>query len=154
GLATRIVAIDPSPRATLRGLHLEWLSQTVPNCGLAPFEKLAARDLLFVDSSHILMPGTDVDFLFNEVLPILPAGVLLHLHDIFLPAAYRAGWGGRGYNDQSGVAGLLDGRWGPLCASRYVATRMSDRVRGSFVERLPLRRGAFETSLWLKRREV
>src|SRR5215813_2778769 len=154
GLATRITAIDPSPRATLRGLRLEWLSKTVPSCGLAPFERLAAQDLLFVDSSHILMPGTDVDFLFNEVLPILPAGVLLHLHDIFLPDDYPADWGWRGYNEQSGVAGLLDGRWEPLFASRYVVTRMSDRVRNNVITRLPLLPGAFETSLWLKRREL
>jgi len=154
GLATRIVAIDPSPRAPLRDLRLEWLPKTVPTCGLAPFRELAAQDLLFIDSSHILMPGTDVDFLLNEVLPILPAGVLLHLHDMFLPDDYPADWGWRGYNEQSGVAGLLDGRWEPLFASRYVVTRMSDRLRDNVIARLPLVCGAFETSLWLKRREA
>ncbi len=154
GLATQIVAVDPTPRAALRGLRVEWLPQTVPVCGLAPFQQLVAGDLLFVDSSHILMPGTDVDFLLNEVLPILPAGVLLHLHDIFLPDDYPASWSWRGYNEQSGVAALLDGRWETLFASRYVATRMSDRVKDSVIAEFPLAPGAFETSLWLKRREA
>jgi predicted O-methyltransferase YrrM len=151
GLATEIVAIDPAPRAALRGLRVEWLPQTVPGCGLAPFQQLAPGDVVFIDSSHILMPGTDVDFLLNEALPILPAGVLLHLHDIFLPDDYPASWGWRGYNEQLGVAALLDGRWETLFASRYVATRMSDRVKDSVVARLPLLPGAFETSLWLRR---
>jgi len=153
GLATQIVAVDPAPRAALRGLRVELLPQTVPACGLAPFKRLAPGDLLFIDSSHILMPGTDVDFLLNDVLPILPAGVLLHLHDIFLPDDYPASWGWRGYNEQSGVATLLDGRWEPLFASRYVVTRMPDRIEGSVVAQLPLLPGALETSLWLRRRE-
>lgn len=154
GLATQIVAVDPTPRATLGGLRIEWLRQTVPACGLEPFQQLASGDFLFIDSSHILMPGTDVDFLFNEVLPILPAGVLLHLHDIFLPDDYPASWGWRGYNEQSSVAALLDGRWETLFASHYVATRMSDRVTASVIARLPLLPGALETSLWLRRRQA
>jgi hypothetical protein len=154
GLATQIVAIDPAPRAALHGLPIEWLPATVPACGLTPFRRLASGDLLFIDSSHILMPGTDVDFLLNEVLPILPAGVLLHLHDVFLPDDYPASWSWRGYNEQSGVAALLDGRWEPLFASRYVATRMSDRLKDSVIAQLPLLPGAFETSLWLRRRNA
>jgi hypothetical protein len=154
GLATQFVAIDPAPRAALGGLRVEWLPQTVPACGLEPFQRLVSGDLLFIDSSHILMPGTDVDFLFNEVLPILPAGVLLHLHDIFLPDDYPASWAWRGYNEQSGVAALLDGRWETLFASRYVATRMSDRVAASVIAELPLLPGALETSLWLRRRQT
>ncbi len=154
GLATQIVALDPAPRAALRGLRVERLPQTVPACGLAPFQQLVAGDLLFVDSSHILMPGTDVDFLLNEVLPILPTGVFLHLHDIFLPDDYPPSWAWRGYNEQSGVATLLDGRWEPLFASHYVATRMSDRVEDSVVAQFPLLPGAIETSLWLRRRDA
>jgi hypothetical protein len=124
----------------------------VPACGLAPFARLAAGDILFIDSSHILMPGTDVDFLLNEVLPTLPAGVLLHLHDIFLPDDYPASWGWRGYNEQAAIAALLDGRWEPLFASRYVVTRLSSLIRDGVIPQLPLLPGAFETSLWLTRR--
>src|SRR5437667_9491350 len=144
GFATRILAIDPAPRAALRGLRIEWLAQTVPACGLAPFQQLAAGDVLFIDSSHILMPGTDVDFLLNEVLPMLPTGILLHFHDVFLPDDYPASWAWRGYNEQSGIATLLDGRWEPLFASRYVVTRLSGHVDDSIIAQLPLPPGAFE----------
>ena len=50
-------------------------------------------DLLFVDSSHILMPGTDVELILTELLPRLPAGALVQIHDIFLPDAYPRGLG-------------------------------------------------------------
>ena len=52
------------------------------------FETLAAGDILFIDSSHIAMPGTDVDRLFLDVLPRLASGTLVHIHDITLPDAY------------------------------------------------------------------
>jgi len=151
GLATRIVAIDPAPRAALRGLAVEWLEATVPTIGMAPFSGLVAGDILFIDSSHILMPGSDVDFLMNEVLPALPAGVLVHIHDVFLPDDYPAAWAWRGYNEQSAVALLPHGGWDILFASRYVATRMADRLKRGVVAELPLLRGAHETSLWLRR---
>jgi hypothetical protein len=154
GLSTRVVAIDPAPRAALRDLPVEWLAATVPNCGLEPFRHLAANDILLIDSSHILMPGTDVDFLLTEVLPALPAGVLVHLHDVFLPDDYPESWAWRGYNEQTAIAALLDGAWDVLFASRYVVTRMPDRLRQNVVGRLPCPSGAFETSLWLRRAEV
>jgi len=150
-LATRILAIDPAPRAALRGLEVEWLTQTVPAVGMGPFQALAAGDILFIDSSHILMPGTDVDFLLNEVLPVLPAGVLVHVHDIFLPDDYPTDWAWRGYNEQAAVAPLLHAGWDVVFASRYVATRMADTVRSSVVEQLLLPSGAYETSLWIRR---
>ena len=73
------------------------------------FDGLKAGDVLFIDSSHILMPGSDVDILLNRVLPRLPAGVLVHIHDIFLPFDYPAIWGWRNYNEQQGVVPLLAG---------------------------------------------
>jgi len=151
-LATSIVAIDPAPRAALRGLAVEWLEDTVPAIGMTPFSGLLAGDILFIDSSHILMPGSDVDFLMNEVLPALPAGVLVHIHDIFLPDDYPEAWAWRGYNEQSAVALLLQGGWDIVFAAHYVATRMADRLERSVVAQLPLLPGAFEASVWLRRR--
>jgi hypothetical protein len=96
------------------------------------------------------MPGTDVDFLFNRVLPSLPAGVLVHIHDVFLPDDYPSDWDWRGYNEQLGVAALLQGRgYHLLWASHYAATRMADAVTASVAGKLPLMTGARETSLWV-----
>ena len=152
GGAARITAIDPAPRAAVEGLDIEIIRETVQQAGAAPFEGLAAGDILFIDSSHILMPGTDVDFLLNRVLPGLPSGVVVHVHDIFLPDDYPAHWAWRGYNEQLAVAALLaPGGYRPLFASRYAATRMAQAVARSAAGGLPLMDGAVESSLWLEK---
>jgi len=153
GLATRLTAIDPAPRRRLDGLAVEWLRQPLSGVGSAPFDALEAGDVVFVDSSHILMPGSDVDQLLNRILPALPAGALLHLHDIFLPDDYPAAWAWRGYNEQNAVGTLVaGGGWRPVFASRYAATRMAAQVAETVVARLPRAPGAFDASLWLEKR--
>ena len=72
------------------------------------------------------MPGTDVDFLLNRILPALPAGVLVHVHDVFLPDDYPADWEWRGYNEQLGVAALIQGR-GFACSGRATMRRRAWR---------------------------
>jgi hypothetical protein len=82
------------------------------------FNVLKAGDALFIDSSHILMPGSDADILLNRVLPAAPAGTLVHIHDIFLPFDYPAIWGWRAYNEQQGVVPMLTtGAYRPLFSS-------------------------------------
>ncbi|MGE3966664.1 MAG: class I SAM-dependent methyltransferase [Dongiaceae bacterium] len=153
GLDCRLTAIDPAPRADLARLPIHQLRALVPGCGPAPFAALGAGDLLSIDSSHVLMPGTDVDFLLTTVLPRLEPGTLVHIHDMFLPDDYPAAWSWRGYNEQSGVAALLaGGGWTPLFSSRWAVTRMGVEVAQSAAGRLPLRPGALESSLWLERR--
>ena len=111
---------------------------------------LRAGDILFIDSSHILMPGSDVDFLLNDIWPRLPAGVLVHIHDIFLPDASPDSWGWRGYNEQNALASLLSGRNRLLWSSRWMATRQAEAVAQAGLDSLPLTPGAYETSLWLE----
>jgi len=152
-LETRLVSIDPAPRAAPMGAAVETIARDLHAVGDEVFAPLANGDILFIDSSHILQPGTDVDRLLNHVIPALPAGVLVHLHDIFLPDDYPASWAWRGYNEQLGVAALLNGgTWQPLFASCYVATRQPDWLMRGVLGRLPLVPGAFESSLWLRRR--
>jgi Methyltransferase domain len=151
GHATRIVAIDPAPRATVAGLSVELVRSTVQGAGEAPFAALAAGDVLSIDGSHVLMPGTDVDILLNRVLPLLPAGVLVHIHDVFLPEGYPAEWAWRGYNEQLVVAVMLQGcGYRVLWSSHWVATRLQSCLHGSVLARLPLLPGAHESSLWLE----
>lgn len=151
GHDTRITAIDPAPRAAIAGLDITFLRQTVHEAGAAPFERLAAGDILFIDSSHILMPGSDVDLLFGHVLPRLAPGVRVHIHDIFLPDDYPTEWEWRGYNEQQGVIGLLQGGAFELeFASHWVATRMAQALP-PVLQTTPLLTGAFETSFWLRK---
>lgn len=153
GAPTRITAIDPQPRAALAGLDIEFIPAVVQDADPGLFADLAAGDILFIDSSHILMPGTDVDWLFSRVLPRLPAGVLVHIHDIFLPDDYPPAWAWRGYNEQQAVAPLLNGGFRPLFASHFAATRLAGAVAASPVGRLPHAAEALPASLWLVKRD-
>jgi len=145
GLATRITAIDPEPRASLEGLKVNWLRQPVQASSLKVFEALAERDIVFIDSSHQLKRGSDVEFLLEKVLPCLANGVRVHFHDIFLPEPYPAAWAWRRYNEQEAVA--------PLIGNGYAlefASRRAGKLNG-VLARLPLKRGAIESSLWLRK---
>ncbi len=150
GLSTELIAIDPAPRAALAALPVRRIGTTLQEAGLAPFQDLAAGDMLVVDSSHILHPGTDVDIILNRVLPFLPAGVLVHFHDIWLPEDYPPDWRWRGYNEQSAVGALLSGGgFAPVFASRFVTLQMAETLAAGIAARLPLLPGAAETSLWI-----
>jgi len=148
-----ITAIDPAPRADISKLNVSVVRETVQGAGLAPFSELVRGDILSIDSSHILMPGSDVDFLFNGVLPTLAPGVNVHIHDMFLPDGYPPSWEWRGYNEQLAVATLLQGRgYDVLWSSHYVLTRMRDEVdKTDVIGRTECPKGAFETSLWLRK---
>lgn len=153
GGSTRIVAVDPEPRAPISLPGVEHIRATLQDAGGAPFDQLQSGDILFVDSSHVLMPGSDVDIVLNRLLPALPSGILVHLHDVFLPEAYPQEWTWRGYNEQNAVAAMLQGGvWQPVFASRYARKAHAERLARSVVAELPLWPGAFETSLWLEKK--
>ncbi len=152
GIDCHFTAIDPAPRAILKGLPIEFVAGTLDQVDPSLFEDLRAGDVLSIDSSHILMPGTDVDDLFNRFLPTLPVGVLVHIHDIFLPDHYPPDWTWRGYNEQQAVAPMLTGRaYRTLFASHYAATRMADRLAATIVSGLPTTAEARPASLWLEK---
>ena len=152
GHATRITAIDPAPRAPILGLALDIIRAPVHRVGDALLAELTAGDVLFIDSSHILMPGSDVDWVLNHALPTLPTGARVHFHDVFLPDDYPSEWAWRGYNEQLGVAALVQGgAYRPLFASHYVSTRMDDALCTGVIPELPLVPGARESSLWLEK---
>jgi predicted O-methyltransferase YrrM len=151
-LTTTLICIDPAPRAALRGLPARWHDSTVQEAPESWFTGLAAGDLLFIDSSHILMPGTDVDWLLNRILPALAAGVLIHVHDVFLPDPYPAGWAWRGYNEQQALAALLQGGgYAIRFASHYVAGRRRAQLAEGVLGRLPGGPAGLASSLWLEK---
>ncbi|HYE46133.1 MAG TPA: class I SAM-dependent methyltransferase [Caulobacter sp.] len=100
-LATRLTAIDPWPRNDIAPFvdHFEKRRlEEVEDYSL--FDSLAANDILFIDSSHMANLGNDVARLFCDVIPRLKPGVVVHVHDVFLPYEYPqheardwSGWG-------------------------------------------------------------
>ena len=91
GQAPRLTAIEPFPPPFLReglpGLS-ELIVDKVQNIDLGVFTSLGAGDILFIDSTHALREGGDVQFEYCEILPRLAPGVLVHIHDISLPKPY------------------------------------------------------------------
>jgi hypothetical protein len=67
-------------------------SAPVQNVPLEVFARLESSDILFIDSSHILKTGSDVNHYLFEILPILQPGVLVHIHDILYPFEYPEAW--------------------------------------------------------------
>jgi hypothetical protein len=88
GTNTRIVCIDPQPRADVRPVADEFIEASMPTVDLSVFSRLQPGDVLFLDGSHLVMNGSDCVQFFLNVLPAVPAGVLVHIHDIFLPYDY------------------------------------------------------------------
>ena len=88
-LKTKITCIEPYPSKKLQALtQINLLERTVQTAPLDVFNELQAGDFLFIDSSHTVKSGSDVNYLILEVLPRLNPGVIVHFHDIYLPYDY------------------------------------------------------------------
>ena len=150
GSKAQITCIDPAPRADIAALGLDLRPRVLAADDVKMFAELVPGDIAFFDSSHILWPGSDVDMIFNRILPILKSGVLIHIHDVLLPDPYPEGWAWRGYTEHIGLAGWLFGGAEILFSSHYARTRMAAVARPGLAA-LPIPDGAYETSLWLQR---
>ena len=139
------------PRAKITTLPIRLERKTLQEVDLDLFDQLEAGDFLCVDSSHILMPGTDVDIVLNRILPALAPGVIVAVHDIFLPFAYPSDWDWRSYNEQNGVGALLQGGYELVFASHYVVREMAAAWSQASVAELPILEGAHECGLWLRK---
>jgi hypothetical protein len=87
GLDTRLVVVDPEPRTDVAPVADDVLSSRIEEVDTGRLE-LGRDSLLFVDSSHVVRPGGDVPLIFCRLIPELPAGVTVHVHDVFLPYDY------------------------------------------------------------------
>ena len=85
----RVTCVEPFPSQNLRQRkEVELIPQFCQQVPLSLFDRLSAGDLLFIDSTHAVKVGSDVMRIYLEIIPHLPAGVFLHIHDVYLPYAY------------------------------------------------------------------
>ncbi|MBV9075508.1 MAG: class I SAM-dependent methyltransferase [Acidobacteria bacterium] len=94
-LRTRILSVDPRPRAEINPLCDELFRRPLEDVDLALFKRLNAGDILFFDGSHRAFMNSDVTVFFLDILPNLSPGIFVHIHDIELPYDYpaeRAHW--------------------------------------------------------------
>ncbi|MCB1553003.1 MAG: class I SAM-dependent methyltransferase [Xanthomonadales bacterium] len=159
GGAMALTCIEPYPRPFLAregGLPgvTRLLQERVELVGMEPFLALQRGDILFIDSSHVAKTGSDVNFLFFEVLPRLAPGVRIHIHDIHLPHEYPPEWviaENRSWNEQYLVRALLmySTAFRVLFGCRYAIDRFPDLVRDALA--LPNGRAFGGGSLWIER---
>lgn len=95
-VSPRLVTIDPHPRIDPAALDTPIRIDThrvpVQSATADVLAALAPGDLLFVDSSHVHKPGSDVETVFDVLIPGVPEGVFVHLHDIYTPYRYPRAW--------------------------------------------------------------
>lgn len=107
GLKTKLISIDPFPRIGIDGLCDEIIRKPLEKMDLTIFEQLDVGDVVFIDNSHRSFMNSDVTVVMLDVLPRLKPGVLVGIHDIFLPYDYFKSWAPRGFNEQYLLASYL-----------------------------------------------
>jgi hypothetical protein len=108
-LDTKIISIDPFPRA-----NIDHLADTLIRKPLETIEDLKfivndleENDILFIDNSHRCLPNSDAMVCFLDVLPYLKKGVIVHIHDIYLPYDYPQFMCDRFYSEQYMLAAFI-----------------------------------------------
>lgn len=107
GLGTKIISMDPYPRAEIDALSNEIIRQPFERSNFDFLFQLKPNDILFIDNSHRILPNSDAMVFFMEVLPQLPSGVIVQVHDVYLPYDYPQDMCDRAYNEQYGLAFFL-----------------------------------------------
>ena len=153
----QFVAIEPFPRNQLfsqcKNLS-ELIELPVQKVPLGRFGELGANDILFIDSSHVSRLGSDVNFELLEIVPRLRSGVLIHVHDIFIPFEYPKNWAieeGWFWNEQYMLEAFLSFNrcFEIVWAGSYMHWKFPERVAAAF--------GPYEVtpappaSLWMRR---
>lgn len=106
-LKTTITSLDPNPRSSVDSLCDNVIRQPVEDCDLSLFDQLRAGDVLFFDGSHRTFSNSDVTVFFLELLPRLEPGIIVQIHDIFLPWDYPPRWNRRLYSEQYILAAMM-----------------------------------------------
>lgn len=106
-LGTEIISIDPMPRAEIDHLADKVIRKPFEEIDYNTILALEENDILFIDNSHRILPNSDAMVFFLEILPKLKKGVIVHIHDIYLPYDYPQFMCDRFYTEQYGLAMFL-----------------------------------------------
>ena len=109
GLEMELRSIDPSPRREIDSICDKVLREPLESSDLEALGDLDAGDIVFLDGTHRVFMNSDVTVFFLDVLPALPPGILVGIHDIHLPDDYRPEHADRYYSEQYLLASYLLG---------------------------------------------
>jgi hypothetical protein len=150
-LDTTITSIDPAPRSDIRQAANQIILKYVEE--LEPAELgITENSLLFIDSSHICRGGGDVPFLFCKIIPRLPTGVLVHVHDIFLPYEYPGVFLNWMYTEQYLLYATLlnSARYETLFSTHYMSRKHADEMQATFGPIVGANQRFFGGSFWFR----
>ena len=158
GGSMAFTCIDPYPRQVLldgvQGITDVRVEQ-VQDTPLSLFDELDERDVLFVDTSHTVKTGGDVVWIYGEIIPRLRPGVVVHIHDAFLPGDYPEQWvrEGWGWNEVYLIHGFLtfNSAFEVLFGAQWMLHHASDAIEQAFPGFARHREGG-GASLWMRRR--
>ena len=102
-----ITCIDPHPPPEISTIADKSYNSFVQDLTLDVFSGLSENDIIFFDGTHMLYPNSDVMWFFLEVLPILPKGVIVQVHDIYIPYDYPQFMRERYYSENYLLGALL-----------------------------------------------
>ena len=105
--STVLTSIDPHPRVDIDRICDRALRQPLEQADLSLFQDLREGDVMFVDGSHHVFTNSDATVFFLDVLPALPAGVLVGVHDMLLPDDYLPMWTEYHWSEQYLMAAYL-----------------------------------------------
>jgi|SRR3989344_1422157 len=152
---TKLISIEPYPQPILtKGFSgfSKLIKRKVENVSLKIFEGLEADDILFIDSSHVVRIGGDVNYIFFEVLPRLKKGIYIHVHDIFLPYDYPKDWvlkERRFWSEQYLLHAFLlfNNAFEIVFARGYMNEKYPKKVKAVFSDMVPIGGGSF----WMRK---
>ena len=158
GSPAELIAIDPYPAPLLQqgfpGLT-RVIQKGIQEVDLDFLTELQVNDILSIDTSHVVRTGGDVPFLYLEVLPRLKPGVLVHIHDIFLPFEYPREWmrGRRFWNEQSLLQGFLcfNSAFEPLWGQKYAESVLREEYHRLFQGKTAYDDNFDSNSFWMRR---
>ena len=130
-LPTQITSIDPYPRAEIDQLAHTIIRKPFENIDFSFIFDLKPNDILFIDNSHRVLPNSDAMVFFMEVLPKLPKGVIVHIHDIYLPYDYPQFMCDRFYSEQYVLAAFIMAnpeRYKPLLPNYFISEDAELRI--------------------------
>jgi hypothetical protein len=123
-LTFSITCIDPHPRREIQEIANTWINDQIQSVSLDYFKNLEPNDIVFLDGSHVLHANSDVMWFFMEILPVIPKGVIIHIHDIFLPYDYPQWVCDRFFSEQYMLAACLlnSDNFKIICPNYYLLT--------------------------------
>jgi hypothetical protein len=156
------IIVDPYPQAMIeKGLPglTRLVKRQVEVLDVSFFERLGENDILFIDSSHTVRIGGDVNYLILDVLPRLAPGVIVHFHDIALPREYpkvyannphfRVFWT-EAYLLQAFLC--FNDQFEVLLAMSHLMVEWKEEILKAFPYYDPTKHRAISESFWIRRK--